>query len=653
MNLFPLLLGTVLYFSILFLRIPESIGLAFSYNFYIVPLLISFAYILLCYLPERISKILFMFLVLCTFSMSLSGLWQSGISNCLVIGGLLPFNDTAAYYSDALRLLNGDQFSPMSTCRPLSIGMLATILGLTSQNLKLALIIIVFINAFCCYLAIREVQYSHGYAAGLLMFLLLYFFYRRFIGTEFTENLGFATGCLGFAALWRGVILEKDSYCLLGIFVLTVSLLSRAGAFFILPFIVVWGTFVFRKEKTISLRFLFLGIGLIIAGFALNTIILYIVGASNSQVFSNYSYTLYGILTGGNWRTVYADHPEINFLSEPDKSRIVYSLALYILRENPLSLLSGIFRAWEAAFFPPYISFATFSFIFNHPSQETFLLSIMDQISNFSYLKRVYEMVPFSIILNMFCGIIFLVLAYMFSLISFIPVLNNITEKYNLLLIAVALGIFFSLPFAPIWDADYMRIYASTIPFMSFFPALGLSWTIAKFKRSSNIKKPETAFSSFILFIPCLFLITLCFIGPSTIKIFAKTPSVMPYSNCSPTEEKTFMYSPGSTVFLQDKSQEDIFYYRNIIKEEDYKKQMIIFRNVFPDQARPFEDTKSFSAITLAIDLKTKKSFYFFFKQSMIENPTGLVHVCGRDGGVELFWGVRIFYVDKVRPVHD
>ena len=147
----------------------------------------------------------------------------------------------------------------------------------------------------------------------------------------------------------------------MGLLLLTLALNARAGAFFILPVIILWGAWSFRGVARVSWRFLIGGAGVVLFGFILNSILLKIIGSPHGMAFSNFSYTLYGLIVGGTWTQVMVDHPEIKALAEPELSRRIYALAFEALRAHPLSLASGLCRAWQQFMLEDYV----FSFISN------------------------------------------------------------------------------------------------------------------------------------------------------------------------------------------------------------------------------------------------------------------------------------------------
>lgn len=120
--------------------------------------LIVYFFLYLAYRPSGWFGTLTSFsTTLIVFALQLSGLWQSGASNSLFIrGGFLPISDAHHYYSGALELLEGGRLSVIASRRPLFSGMLATLLGLTQQNLQVTIALLV-LTAYC-----RFMRYSNN-----------------------------------------------------------------------------------------------------------------------------------------------------------------------------------------------------------------------------------------------------------------------------------------------------------------------------------------------------------------------------------------------------------------------------------------------------------------------------------------------------------
>src|SRR5262249_36126452 len=133
------------------------------------------------------------------FSLPLLALWAHVGIHGNAVGGLLPFSDASGYYYDARRLIDGHLMG-WAARRPLFPGLLATLLGLTGQNLQVTLAILVALSAVACFLLAHEIRTSHGALAACIVVILLLLFYRfdGGLGTTLTENLGLALGMVSF-----------------------------------------------------------------------------------------------------------------------------------------------------------------------------------------------------------------------------------------------------------------------------------------------------------------------------------------------------------------------------------------------------------------------------------------------------------------------
>jgi hypothetical protein len=562
-------------------------------------------------------------LTLILFALPLSALWSSGISDGFIVGGLLPWSDASVYYWDARRLLEGGTFSALPPQRPLFAGLLATLLGLTQQNLQVTLAILVAITAISCFLVAREVQRSHGIAAGLLVITLLFLFYRRFIGKTSTETLGLALGAVGFAILWRGARQKQLNYCLLGLLLLTLALNARAGAFFILPAIILWGTWSFRSSTRFSQRFLISGTSVVLLGFILNSILFKIIGSPQGMTFSNFSYIIYSLIVGGNWTQVMVDHPELSGMKEPELSRRVFTLAVEVLRDHPLGLVTGALRAWKQILFDDYL----FSFIntFADRLKANFTLQILSLVALFACCRQRLD-----------------------------------PNAY--LVLATTLGILVSVPFVPPWDADGMRAYAATIPVISTLPALGLAFVMKKMEwywlvQTQNQEKQPQA-----LLIFGIALALLSFLGPITVKTLSHTSQFADIT-CQPGRDVAYLrISPSSVINLVADGESQNTHLPNI-RLSDFKNRVNgngvdNFDILYP------EITNKFTSLTFPVtmmntfNLKDWKPIWLVADTTKMPKQSGIFGFCGKlttitDTTSNIVRNYDFFYSESVQGVSN
>lgn len=250
------LFGLFLYSGVLTIGIPSLIYPLLLSNDSTFLFIIIILVLYLAYRPSGWIGVLSSFsTTLVIFSILLSSIWRRAESSTFILGGLLPVSDAQDYYESALRLLEGYPFLEIASWRPLAHGVLATLLGITGQNLQVTLAIFALITAISCFYFTREIRRTHGTFIAVLSLTIIILYYRFYIGRIMTENLGLALGTVGTALLWRGATNQKINLSLLGIFLLTLALNTRAGAFLILPALIGWGTLFFRGESRFSSKF--------------------------------------------------------------------------------------------------------------------------------------------------------------------------------------------------------------------------------------------------------------------------------------------------------------------------------------------------------------------------------------------------------------
>jgi len=209
-------------------------------------------FFLLLYLIFRlrgwVGRTLSFTLTLALFALALAGLWAIGQTQSTVLNGIVPLYDASDYHADAFRLLAGQDLSDFSARRPLFAGFLSGLLWLTGQNLMATLGLLTLITAVSAYIAAQEILITHGPEVAVFVLIILFLFYRHHSGTVMSENLGVPLGTLGFVLMWRGTAQKKNTLFWLGLFVTTLALNARAGAFFILPLLLIWGVGYLEKK---------------------------------------------------------------------------------------------------------------------------------------------------------------------------------------------------------------------------------------------------------------------------------------------------------------------------------------------------------------------------------------------------------------------
>lgn len=271
--------------------------------------------------------------------------WGSESLSYFFMGGLLPNGDGSSYYKGARRLLLEGDLSEWSSRRPFMTAYLAFILAISKFSLSTTIAIITAITSISIALFSSVLRRSEPLAVVLWAFVLVFFFYFRLVGTPLSENLGLTFGCLAFVFLWVAADEKRRSLFFIGILFITLAQVTRSGAVFVLPALIIWGTFWLASRTRGRVATFFGACVAMILGILLNRFLLELGGAGSTVGFSNFSYTVYGLSVGkGGWYQIVKDYPEIVALTEPARSQGIYALAFNNLINEPSKLIEALLR---------------------------------------------------------------------------------------------------------------------------------------------------------------------------------------------------------------------------------------------------------------------------------------------------------------------
>jgi hypothetical protein len=509
-----MVIGTAVFALVLLTPVPRGISLGARYGIRWFVLAAALLWAGSFLVSRRLGDAPAFALTLGFFGLTLAALWSTGVSDPSIIGGLLPWSDASGYYYDARRLGVGAPFSDFSARRPIFAGWLAVILTLTGDNLQWSLALLVAINAAACFLLARAVAETEGDFAAAFTILILLLFYRRFSGTTLTENAGIALGALGLAILWRWASTARIAILALGVFLTTLALNARAGAFFVPPSLLLWLAWRFRpipRRALLAVGSAVFSIGL---AFGVNGALGRILAPGQGMAMSNFSYTLYGQAVGGKgWTRVLEDHPELMSIAEPERSRRIYRLAIEAIRQHPGLFLRGSAKAL-VDFVNPHGATNLFSFI---------------RSSNAALGRGLGYL---------FLALVALALAAL--------VRGRRESRYSLLLFATA-GVVASVPFVPPLDADSMRAYAASVPVLGVVMGVGIGAIASRFRVAAAA--PADRGGRGIL-AGSLLLLLLTVGATGLVLRRPKAPAVDPARCPAPETSVSAIVSPGSYLLL-------------------------------------------------------------------------------------------------------
>jgi hypothetical protein len=356
------------------------------------------------------------------------------------ITGVFPQNDANGYFIGTLKILYGEQITPFAARRPLFSAFLSVILYLSNHNLVVALFILAFLVSLAIYWLGMEVRDLLGvFSAAITMMIVAYCYIGRFQGKFMTEQLGLPLGALSLALLLRGIRERNLMYFPWAVFILSLALNARAGAFFVLPLLILW----FVTLRNVSLSKLALGwivCTSVALGFLANLWLFNSISIPGSVPFSNFGETLYGMATG--YRSHYSwgyDYPGV----DPSKG---IPIAVEIIRNSPSTFLYAVVQAYREYLRPTLF----FSFI---------------------YLPRP-QLPAIALLLSGFLAV------------GIIRLLGARQTTLARMLFAVIVGILLSIPFVPPVD-DGIRAMITTVPFW----ALMVGWALADLRAVRSVSE--------------------------------------------------------------------------------------------------------------------------------------------------------------------
>lgn len=597
----PWLLGAFLAAGLMFLftaygRFPveiRTLAATVRYSFVSTSIFILVIFYLILRLPGRWRMVMAFAAGAALFGLALGGLWASGQSEPYVVSGLIPYNDAATYSIDANRLLDGVRLSAASARRPLPTGFLGAILGLTARNLQQASAVLVFLLAISSVYLALEVRRAYGATAGAITIWIVFLFARRFAGTTMTEVLGLSIGALGLAFLLKGAFRKSLPNILAGLFLLTLALNIRAGAFFLLPVLILWTGWLFRNGKRIAWKPAGLALLVMTAGFLVNTLVFRLIGAPGSQLFSNFAESLYGLAAGGErWSFVYGQNPETLLMSESGKAGRIYQLAFDLFRSNPMGLVNGMLYQWGLLFSESWFS------VYSYVGGENALV-------NQGYHLTLYVLCSFALI----------------------NAVRKWNSPVNSLLLFSIFGIFLSVPFVPPGDAHKMRAFAATIPILAFLPAAGAAWLVSLVPLKllhENDDHPirVTGLNGF-----SIILVAFMVIAP-VIALKSAVPPVNSPLICNQDEQPiTMYYADGNAVRL---IREEVLQL-DWLPEFHYGRYKIFIHNLPNNEAIDIlSKVEPPATMLLGYDIPTGKKIWLLAGTDQMPGTYGVINVCGK-----------------------
>ncbi len=287
------------------------------------------------------------------FLVLLVGWTNGGTQDYSAIGGLIPYNDAAAYFEGAERLLQDGTLTNFSERRPLNAAFFAARLLVADENIYYAIILQATVVALVLFLASREMNRLQGSSIAVVFFAINFAFINNCLPRTLSESLGISLGLIAFTLYCSSIARRSKTEYALATVILTLALLVRAGAMFALAASVVFALFFFANSWKARCSAVALTIAAIALGWLINAALVRMYG-TDGLVLSNFSYVIYGLSQGSKgWQQALKDFP-LNG-NESEIAALLYQKAFETILSNPLLIVIGLAKSLlqSLLYFPP------------------------------------------------------------------------------------------------------------------------------------------------------------------------------------------------------------------------------------------------------------------------------------------------------------
>lgn len=285
--------------------------------------------------------------------------WSNGgTQDVSATGGVLPYSDAIGYFEGAERLLYDGYLTQWTERRPLNAAFFAARLLFAGENFYGALAMQAGLAAAALFLATSAVFQTHGKVTALIFFAVCFSFVSSCLHRTLSEPLGISLGLLAFTLQWSGLANKSLMQYASGIFVLSLALLARAGAMFMLPASVLFATFFFFSNWRGRCIAFIASIAAIGGAWLLNNGIIQLYGTSGGALLSNFSYVIYGLSQGGaSWSQALTDFPQLNGAEESQIAKFLYERTIESVLAKPSLLFLGLAKSFlqSIVIFPAHV----------------------------------------------------------------------------------------------------------------------------------------------------------------------------------------------------------------------------------------------------------------------------------------------------------
>lgn len=529
--------------------------------------------------------------------------WSTSSYNLNNVGGLYPIMDAQMYYAGAEKVAQSGTLDAWNQRRPMHVLFFTFRQLVTDFDYRSTLILQALLLGLSGFLAALAVQRTHGKIAGIVLFGAILAFSTIFLPENLTESLGISLGCLSFALVWYAIAEKKEIPFYMGVLFLTLALMVRVGPMLILPGIIVYAGYVFRKSGVFNRTASVISFLVISLGILFNMLLVWVFGDGQGMAFGNYAPTMYGLAAGGKgWQQYMIDFPiQVQNLPEGQLDLFLYQKSWELISGNPIQF---VFTVLNGFITEPLRGM----------DQLYYFLTERQNISFFN--PTLFYLIVFLLLV----GVIFYFKATKNKIIGF-------------LLAAIIAGTYLTLPFYFV-DGG-IRTLAAIFPYMALVVVLGtIGWRHPDYiGKQFKYFSPGSWFGAKVPILIGIFLIISIIatplIGPLVSPVLLQPPKSTVSAVC-PYGEKGFVMRVDSGIpyieLLNDSDTRHTF--APYVKAEDFTADPI-FMNMYTkyfDLNFPGDKTKP--QLILGYDLVSKSSYYILAPNDFVGNNRRYVSFC-------------------------
>jgi hypothetical protein len=260
--------------------------------------------------------------------------------------GLIPFSDAGGYLASAHDYFKDGTIDAWAMRRPWAAAARTALLAAGGLSYTNMMLIQGLLLALSVAFGAREIRAWRGTWAAIVYSGVMFIVCRSFLISPLTEGIGLIWACLAIPFFIRAIRTASLSCALLGFSFMTVSLMVRMGAMFLIPGLMLWIIWQFGKSWRGRFAVALAAACIVGAAASGNFVINKLYAATEAAPGSNFWYTLCGLSLGPG--SIWSDCPkkysaELQSLPPSvSEETFVHQKAISNISQNPFPFFMGL-----------------------------------------------------------------------------------------------------------------------------------------------------------------------------------------------------------------------------------------------------------------------------------------------------------------------